>query len=137
MRWPYPSVKAAEVARVMGESLQTDIPLETIVEEVKWRYHLYFLIPGGASYGGDSQVLGFWNHHIGPDRVIKLDSPEDTSESIGLTIGINEGVITLNDGVAQMQRRGVVGRTVDRISQALGSLLPTGPTVQSPRARRL
>ncbi|HET6250028.1 MAG TPA: hypothetical protein VFE47_20220 [Tepidisphaeraceae bacterium] len=134
---PYPFVKAAEVNRVMGEALQADIPLQTIVDEVKQRYHVYFIIPGGASYGSDQQVLGYWTQLMGADRVIKLDTPEDTSESIGLTIGINEGAITLNDGVAQMQRRGVVGRAIDRISKALTGVTPAGPTVKPDRPRRL
>ena len=94
-----------------------------MIADVQERYHVYCIIPGGASYGADQQVLGYWNKLLGTGRVIKLESPEDTSECIGLTIGMNEGAITMSDGVAQLQRRGLVGRTVDRISQALSSLV--------------
>ncbi len=133
----YPSVKRGEVYGLIANELQADIPLEQIVAEVQQRYHIYYLIPGGASYGSDQQILGYWNRVLGPGRVIKLESPEDTSECIGLTIGMNEGAITMSDGVAQMQRRGIVGRTVDRVSKALGSLVTAGPTVAAVRPRRL
>jgi len=133
----YPTVKRAEVNGLIGRELEADIPIEKLIAEVQERYHIYYLIPGGASYGSDQQILGYWNKLLGPGRVIKLESPEDTSECIGLTIGMNEGAITMSDGVAQLQRRGLVARTVDRISQALGSLVTARPTVAATRPRRL
>jgi hypothetical protein len=133
----YPAVKAREVNHLFGKELQADIPLEQIIEEAQQRYHIYYLIPGCASYGTNQEIFGWWNRQLGPGRVIKLETPEDTSECIGLTIGINEGAINMADGVAQMQSKGVVARAVDRISQALGGLVPTGPTVTSKRSRRL
>ncbi len=133
----YPFVKAAEVERLIGRELQDDLPLEKVIAEVQKRYHLYFVIPGGASYGGDKEVLNFWNQYVGPEHVIKLDSPEDTSESIGLTIGINEGVISMSEATDAMARRGVVSRSIERISAALSSLLPGTPTVTPTRPRRL
>jgi hypothetical protein len=133
----YPNVKAREIERLIGKELQADIPLDQIIAEAQQRYHIFYLIPGGASYGGDQEILGWWNRALGPGRVIKLESPEDTSECIGLTIGINEGAITMADAVAQMQRRGVVGGTIDRLSAALGRLQATGPTVTTTRPRRL
>ena len=57
---------------------------------------------------GPTASSSFWQQHLGPERVIRLDSPEDTSECIALTIGINEGAISMSDGVEQLQKRGVV-----------------------------
>ena len=133
----YPAVNAGEVNSLLGKELQASIPLDQIIQEVQQRYHVYYLIPGGASYGADEGILGFWNAHLGPQHVIKLESPEDTSECIGMTIGLNEGAVTLNDSIEHMQRRGVVARTIDSVSRALSSLLPAGPAVSSTRPRRL
>jgi hypothetical protein len=133
----YPAVKTEEVRRAIGDTLQAPIPLEQIIDEVRQRYHVYYLIPGGAAYGADNQVSTFWSKHIGADRVIHLDTPQDTSECIGLAIGINEGVITMNDAVSQMANRGIVSRTIERISKALSSLIPGTPTATVSRSRRL
>ena len=104
---------------------------------MKQRYHLYVVIPGGASHGGDRQVLDFWRRHAGPERVIQLDSPEDASECIGLAIGMNEGTVDMEGGAVQLRRRGVVGRAVDRITRSLTALLPAAPTARASGTRRL
>src|SRR5947208_44804 len=75
----YTSVKPQEVSRIIGDGMQTGVALRGIVEEVKQRYHLYFLIPGGASHGGDKQVTDFWKNHVGEQNVLHLENPEDTS----------------------------------------------------------
>lgn len=134
----YPLVKRDEVERLLGESLAEDVPVDQVIAEVKARYHLYYLLPGGASYGRDEQVLGFWGGHVGAANVIRLESPEDTSECIALTIGMNEGAITVQDAVDHLRKRGVVGRTIDRLASAIGSLIPAaGPTARPTSARRL
>lgn len=133
----YPFVFAPIVSRVLGENLAQGISLDQIVAETKSRYHIYYLLPGGASCGGDQQILGFWSALLGAQNVIQLESPEDTSECIALTIGVNEGAITASEGVEHLRKRGVVGRTIDRLSGVLSSLVPTGPTVHTSRPRRL
>src|SRR5688572_6791386 len=93
----YPVVKHDEVKRVLGGGLQADIPLREIIDEVKERYHLYYVIPGGAAHGKDADVVEFWQQHVGADRVIKLDNPEETSECIALAVGIGEGAISTDE----------------------------------------
>ena len=142
----YPAVYRSHVQRLFGEAagLQADLPLAELIDEVRQRYHVYFVIPGGASHGNDRTILDFWRHHLGEASVIRLEDPNDTSESIALTIGVNEGVITVADGARQMRDRGVVGRTIDRLSSALSSVI-TGRDVRptdgsgsgAGRARRL
>jgi hypothetical protein len=119
---PYPFVKAQEVNRLLGAGVQGDIPLEAIVQEVRERYEPYFIIPGKAAHGDDDRILGVWRDLIGAERVIRLEDPADTSESIALTIGISEGAISMDDGLALLQKRGRVGRALDRITHALGSI---------------
>ncbi len=137
----YAHVKLPEVRGLIGGGIQTDVPLDEIIREVKQRYHLYFVIPGGASYGADKDVLGFWNHHIAPECVIRLESPEDTSECIGLTIGVNEGVVSMADGAEHLRKRGVIANSIRSITKALSALLPgdggAKGTVRSTRPRHL
>jgi hypothetical protein len=128
----YPAVSRRQVRKLIGEHvpLEADIPLQQIVAEAKEKYHIYFVIPGGASYGSDKQVSEFWENLLGPDHVIHLYSPEDTSESIGLTIGLNEGAIDVTAARERAAKRGMVGRAIDRISQMFSGKAD-GPTVDT------
>jgi hypothetical protein len=119
----YGAVSAAQVQRLTGHRLQADIPLKQIVDEVQQRYHLYFIIPGGASHGRDKNILNFWNNAIGAERIIKLQSPDETSQCIALTIGLNEKTIDLPAAVTQMQKQGLLAKTIQSIHEALRSLL--------------
>jgi hypothetical protein len=127
----YDAVKRKEVERLIGAGPEKNVPLAKVIDQARERYHVYFVIPGGASNGADQEVLAFWNKHLGQGQVIRLESPEEASECIALTIGINEGAINMEDGIAHLRKRGLVSRTVDRVSRALGSLVT--PT----RSRRL
>ena len=131
----YAYVKRNEVTRIIGGGLEVDIPLDDIIREVRQRYNVYYVIPGGASYGADKGITEFWNQHLGAQSVLYLENAEETSECIALTIGVNEGAVSLDDGMARLHKRGVVGRTIDRIGRVLG--LSGGPTVHSDRPRHL
>jgi hypothetical protein len=85
----YPMVKLTEVRSLIGGGMQTDVPLSNIIAEVRERWNFYFIIPGGASHGSDKDVLQFWEGHLGKRSVLRLSSPEETSQSIGLAIGLN------------------------------------------------
>ncbi len=125
----YPAVKAAEVKKLLGYNPQANIPLAQIISEVKERYHLYFVLPVGASGGDSPQVLGFWQEHLGHQYVLRLENPEDVSETIALTIGLSEGAININDGIGHLQKIGATSRTVDTVASALASLPGGTPTV--------
>jgi len=129
--------KQKEVFELIGGGIQEDIPLHVMIGEVSQRYHLFYIIPGGAQHGRDKTLHQFWKKHLGEAGVIHLDEAEDTSECIALTIGVNEGVISVAEGAAHLQKRGMVGRAIDRIGQALSSIVPGGPSAHSDRSRRL
>ena len=135
----YPAVSREEVNRLIGPGLQADLPLPQLIEEVRQRYHVYFVIPGGASHGADNDILDFWHRHLGRQSIIQLDDPQETSECIALTIGVSEGVITAADGARHLQRKGLLGRTIDRLTQALSGIIPSNgkPADSGDRARRL
>src|SRR5688500_8695949 len=121
----YRTVSGAQIASLIGTPPQADVPIGNLIQEVGEMYHTYFIIPGGASNGGNKEVLKFWHGLFGRDRVIRLDNPDETSECIALTIGMNEGAITTEDGLAKLRKRGMVGRTVDRVTKAIGALVTT------------
>jgi hypothetical protein len=135
----YPYVKKAEIDHLIGGGLQADLRLTDLISEVSEKFNVYFIIPGGASHGSDRTILDFWNRHLGPQRVIKLDSPDETSECIAVTIGIGEGAIdVMQAGHFHPQSQpqpGVLKRMIDRVAGALG--IGHGSPDGDGRARRL
>ena len=118
----YPKVHRAHIHKLIGIDPQGDIPLDQIIAEVRQKYHFYFVIPGGAAHGRDRDVLAFWQTHLGPQNLLNLADPNDTSESIAMTIGLNEGVISLNQAQQHLAKRGKIGKAVDQIMSAIGGL---------------
>jgi hypothetical protein len=133
----YPNVSAAQVAHLIGPELQTDLPLDQIVAEAKQRYHVFFIVPGGASHGRDPAILNFWERTLGPECVIVLQDPAETSECIALTVGLTEGAVDLPSARQQLEQRGVLARTIDSITNALHSLFGSGASKPPDSDRRL
>lgn len=124
---PYRTVKPDEVRRVIGDALEAPIPVADVAREVEERYHVFYLLPRGASHGGDPEILGAWRRLLG-QRVLELDDPADICETIALTIGLTEGATTLDDGLGHLRDLGASDHTVRDVATALRSL-PAGRAV--------
>ncbi len=120
----YPFVNKQEVSSHIGDSLERDIPTVEIVKELKKRYHVFYILPKAASYGGDRQILGFWRALLG-QNVLELDESEAVCETIAITVGMLEGNIDLRAGAADLKEFGVADRTVQVVTTALAKM-PTG-----------
>ena len=117
----YPRVKRAEVASVIGDGPQSDIPLAHIVTEVCRAWDTYYILPEGASYVGDREVLSFWRGLLG-QNVIELADLAAVSETIALTVGLGEDAISLNDGLSDLDDVGSdAAPTVSKALAAIGS----------------
>lgn len=94
-------VKKDEVHRFIGPGLKDDVPLDQIITEAGEKYHIFAVIPMGAS--ANSSVVEFWKSALGPGRVIQLEDPEYVSEAMALTIGLTERTITLEEGLKHLK----------------------------------
>ena len=117
----YPRVKHAEVSEVIGDGLQGDIPLGQIIGELTRKWDSYYILPEGASYVGDAEVLRFWRGLLG-QNVIELADLGAVSETIALTVGLGEDAISLGDGLADLDDVGSdAAPTVSKALAAIGS----------------
>lgn len=118
----YPRVKRDEINHILGgaDRLQQDIPIAQIVAELRQRFHLYYLLPTGASHGGDRQILDFWRTLLG-QNVIELGDASAVCETIALLIGLHEGV-DLATGAADLKDFGADNHTVRTVSTALAPI---------------
>jgi hypothetical protein len=126
----YPRVQRAHVSRLIGVDPQADIPLAQILAEAQEKYHVFFVIPGGAAHGADARILAFWRDLLGEKNVLLLQDPDDTSECIAMTIGATEGVISLDQVQQHMAKRGKVAAVIERVMKAIGGLFggDSGPS---------
>ncbi len=117
----YSQVKKREVVDVIGDGLEADIPLQAIVKELARRYHVFYILPKAASYGGDREILGFWRDLLG-QHVLELEDSEAVCEVIALTIGMTEGTIDLPAGIADLEEYSVPAPTIKTVTTALACL---------------
>src|SRR5437588_62667 len=93
----YARVSRRQVAHIIGDTLQEDIPVEQIVAELTRRYEVFYILPPGAAHGGDHTILDHWRALLG-QHVLELDDPDAVCETIALAIGLCEDAIALADG---------------------------------------
>jgi hypothetical protein len=114
---PYGKVKAREVRAVLGETIAEDIALPVILAELQRRFHVFYILPAGASYAGNPEVLGLWRRLLG-QNVLELDDLDAVCETIALTVGLGEEAIDLAEGLADLQDIGsTAGPAVARALQ--------------------
>jgi hypothetical protein len=117
----YPRVKATEARQVIGDGLQANLPLTALMAEVTRRWDTYYILPAGASYVGDAEVLGFWRSLLG-QNVIELADLDAVCETIALTVGLGEDAIDLAEGVDDLGDVGsAAGPAVSRALAEIGT----------------
>lgn len=118
---PYPKVKRREVGKVIGDRLGRDIAIKDIVAELTRKYDVYYILPAGASYAGDRQVLDAWRDLLG-QNVLELDDLNAVCETIALTVGLGEDAISLDEGLSDLDELGssagaTVGKALARLDR--------------------
>ena len=116
---PYSRVSKKEVEKIMGDTLQADIPLKEVVAMASEKFHIFFLIPSGASHGRDADVEDTWVRTLGRDHVVKIDDPDAVCETIGLLIGLTEGTAKLENVEEDFQQAGISGQVADAVKRAV------------------
>jgi hypothetical protein len=117
----YPNVKRAEVERIIGDSLEADISTKDLFVELRRKYEVFYIIPSGASNGGDVGIKKSWQKLLG-QNVLQLDDPNAVCETIALSIGLCEGKVDLADGVDDLRDLGVAAGVTRSVSTALATL---------------
>jgi hypothetical protein len=123
---PYNEVSRTQVKKVLGESLQTDIPLADIVAETKEKYNVFFMLPRGGNNSRNPELKRVWGQLLGEQNVLDLEKPENICETIGLTIGLMEGTVELADAAAHMVDIGTQEQAVESVTRALAPLARVG-----------
>jgi hypothetical protein len=119
---PYKRASKDEIAKVVGDDLEKDLSIEAIVREARERYHVFFVIPRGASHGADPKLRERWSGLLSPENVIMLDEPEAVCEAIGAAIGLIEGTAEEATIVADLEDAGAASKVAKAVAAALDPL---------------
>ncbi|MER6814534.1 hypothetical protein ABT299_35115 [Spirillospora sp. NPDC000708] len=110
----YPKIKRREVAKVVGDDLERDLPVEDVLRELQRMYEVYFIIPEGAYHSGSRELKDFWQGLLG-QHVLYLDDLDAVCETIALTVGLAEDAIDLDEGLGHLAEAGSdAGASVSR-----------------------
>lgn len=121
----YPELSRDEVRKWLGEDIDRAIKTEDLWAEVKEKYHVYCIQPAGSSYHGVDHVTRHWKDLLGDEFVIQLEDLDATAETIALTIGMMEGAIDLQQGLADLDDVGLTsGGVVSRALATVGAKAP-------------
>lgn len=112
---PYSHVSKQLVKQWIGADLEVDLPLAAIVEEVQHAFEPFFLIPDLERRRACERV---WRDVLG-DRVICLESPDDTCTVAASLLALGQGLRTLDEIAASLRDGGMEPRRVGRIARAL------------------
>jgi hypothetical protein len=118
---PYPAVKPREVSSWVGDEIPQPVAVRNLIAQLTRRWDTYYILPAGASYAGDGQVLGTWRGLLG-QNVIELADLDAVCETIALTVGLGEEAIDLDEGLADLQDVGsTAGPTVRGALAGIGA----------------
>lgn len=102
----------------MIEAITDNIPTEQVFQELRERYEVFFIIPAGAAHGRQASfLLDHWKNLVG-ENVIVLEDPDAVAETIGLTIGVREGTVKLEEALEDLKELGS-GSVAEAVEKAL------------------
>lgn len=138
---PYPKVVRSQVEAIIGDTIQEDIPLETILAELRQKFEVFWICPKQGSYFNNDAVMDRLRSLFGQNMLV-LEDANDVCELIATTIGVAEGYdihevsAALKDigaDAGSVARAGTAvvayaaSTALRRTAKADGDLVPAGP----------
>lgn len=122
---PYSMSTKEELKTLIGDDVQSNVPLESIMEAVKAKWNVFFIIPKGTSHYNDPMLRKRWMGLLDEEHVIMLEDAEAVCETIGLAIGICEGTTTGDAVASDLKDAGASTAVVAAVTRGLDSLSKT------------
>ncbi|KMV15903.1 hypothetical protein ACT17_22605 [Mycolicibacterium conceptionense] len=128
-----PRLKARHIREVIGDDVNEDIDVASIYRELSEKWEVFYILPKQTSYFNDPQVRSHWQGILG-ERVLFLEDPAAVCDLIGVTIGLLEEVVNLDEGLADLADVGSnAGATVGKaLAPLAGSKAPAATAAQLP-----
>jgi hypothetical protein len=118
---PYPRVKRDEVAAIIGDRLQAEIPIRELIAELERMYEVYYVLPRLTCHWDNPAVFRRWTELLG-QRALRLEDPAGICELIAATIGVAEGKVGLDRLGNDLQEAGASTTVARAVRDAVVSL---------------
>ncbi len=113
---PNPAVSRTQVERILGDKLKDDVPIGEIIEELQRTWEPFYLIPDPVR---GKRVGREWRDLLG-DRVIVMDTPDDTSYACAGLVSLMENAVPdLGALVQRLEGSGLERKVARRVAKAL------------------
>lgn len=125
----YANVDRTNVANLIGDTLQENIPTKDIFDELAEKWDVYFLFAMQGSYQ-EAAVLDpaattpdalAWRDVLRQNAIV-LEDADAVCETIALTIGIGEGSVTLDAGLVDLADVGSDPAAIEAAGRALATV---------------
>jgi hypothetical protein len=120
---PYPRVSRHQVDSLVGDHLDQDLPIESVVAALQKTYEPFFLIPDPARR---SRCEARWRELLG-EHVIAMESPLDTCHVGATLIALGEGRVADVDDAAR--RLSAAGLARERVGAVVRAVTPYAATL--------
>lgn len=85
----FPVCSKRHIKAIFGDDVPENIPIETLIEDLKKLYEVFVIWP----VGGYAEAYEQYVHLFGQKNVLTLQDPNLICELIGSVIGVHEGVV--------------------------------------------
>lgn len=116
LSWDLP---AEQVERIFGTRPATaSFSMEELVKAASEKYEVFHIVIAQGHHGKDPEVIGFWQKLL-HERALVLEDLNAICELIAVTVGLQEGVFTLDDAARELRQRGTEEALVRSVQHAL------------------
>lgn len=122
----YDKLEKGHVERFIGGGLQEDLTTPAIFAELRQKFEVFYLFATQGSYNPEGVLFGppeagvcYWRDLLGQNAIL-LEDADAVCETIALTLGLMEGVVSsLDEGADHLREIGTDHRLVASTTKAL------------------
>lgn len=130
---PYSRISRTQVEGLIGPELEADVRTEVIFKELLERYHVFFILPAGASHGREIKtILEVWGRYINEQNVLELADAKAVAELIATQIGLYEGSTDIDAAAKDLEEHGTSKALVSVVRNAVSKDSPNGALARVP-----
>ena len=94
-------VYAKSITNFLGDNVRQDLDVEQVYAELQEKWNVYYVLPNMTAYYNDPEIEDHWRGLLG-ENFLRLEDPAAICDLIAVTIGLTEGAIDLDEGLADL-----------------------------------
>lgn len=120
-------INGATIRSVFGEEGFEPVTTERIVQELKEKFNVFYILPQNASHGSDQVVIQFWENLLGRANLLRLRRASDVAELIATQVGLAEGTINEEQARSDLRDHGLTAQQIEDVMSAVNKSVSNVP----------